>query len=82
MKYYCADWITFLFNLFAIWLIGSGKRYGFLCGMVACVADFIFGYLAESSAVMTSAILFTLFNIRAYWKWKKLKLEVEDGNSE
>lgn len=73
MNYYCTDWITFLCNLIAIWLIGSGKKYGFIFGMVACTADFAFGYLAQSSAVMVSAILFTGFNIRAYYKWRKLK---------
>lgn len=72
MKYYGTDWTTFLCNLIAIWLIGNGTRYGFVFGMVACVADLGFGYLAESPPIMMSAVLFAIFNVRAYCKWKKL----------
>lgn len=81
MKYYCTDWITLLCNLIAIWLIGNGKKYGFVFGLLACFADFVFGYLAQSSAIMAGSVLFAIFNIRAYWKWKKLKVEV-NGNQE
>lgn len=76
MKYYCTDWITFLCNLIAIWLIGSGKKYGFLFGLVACATDLIFGFLTESWAIKTSAMLFMIFNLRAYYKWNK------NGNKE
>jgi nicotinamide riboside transporter PnuC len=82
MNYYCTDWITLLCNLIAIWLIGNGKKYGFVFGMVACTADFAFGYLAQSSAIMAGSILFTMFNIRAFYKWKKLKIEENNGNQE
>lgn len=81
-KYYCTDWITFLCNLVAIWLIGSGKKYGFVFGMVACVADFAFGYFVESSAVMMSAVLFTLFNVRAYLRWRIIENGIEEQRRE
>ena len=81
MTYYCTDWITFLCNLIAIWLIGSGNKYGFIFGLVACVSDFIFGYIACSYAIMVSANLFVVFNLRAYLKWKELKEEeANNGN--
>lgn len=80
MNYYCTDWITLFCNLIAIWLIGNGKKHGFVFGMIACTADFTFGYLAQSSAIMAGAILFTAFNIRAFYKWKKLNIEETDGN--
>ena len=51
---------------------------GFIFGMIACIADFAFGYLAQSSAIMAGSILFAVFNVRAFYKWKKLKVEIND----
>jgi len=82
MDYYFTDWITLLCNLIAIWLIGNGKKHGFIFGLVACSADFAFGYLAQSSAIMAGSLLFTIFNIRAFYKWKKLNIEEDNGNQE
>lgn len=82
MNYYGTDWITLLCNLIAIWLIGNGKKHGFIFGLIACSADFAFGYLAQSSAIMAGSLLFTIFNIRAFYKWKKLNIEEDNGDQE
>ena len=82
MNYYGTDWVTLLCNLIAIWLIGNGRKHGFIFGLMACSADFAFGYLAQSSAIMAGSLLFTVFNIRAFYKWKKLNIEEDNGDQE
>ncbi|MBT5855665.1 PnuC protein [bacterium] len=68
-QYYATDWVAMFTSFFWLYLVGNQKRSGFLFGIAASVAWFLFGMLTHSPASMIANIVFLVLNIRGYLKW-------------
>lgn len=69
-KYYGVDWILLILSVINLWLLGNGKKFGFIIGVVSNIFGIIFGIMIESYASPAMNIMFMIMNIRGYLKWR------------
>jgi len=70
--FYGLDWIVMLLNLYSYYLIGCKKKFGFILGIIGCIAGLLmFSLLTFSFPMLIMYISFSILNIINYLKWKK-----------
>lgn len=72
-RYYGVDWLAMASTFLSLWLLGEGRRSGFLLGMVAAGFWFSFGVLAGSLANPIANTLFFVLNVRGYRRWRAVE---------
>ncbi|MFG0299798.1 MAG: PnuC protein [Phycisphaerales bacterium JB047] len=69
-KYYGLDWAAMAFTFLSLYRLGSGKRDGFIYGLLANVCWAAFGIMAESIANPLANAVFLAMNLRGYGRWR------------
>ena len=69
-KYYGTDWAAMLFTFGQLYLLGNGKRSGFVFGIFATITWAAFGIMAGSIANPLANTVFLIMNIRGFVKWQ------------
>jgi len=70
LKYYGLDWAAMGFTFLSLYRLGSGKRDGFIFGLLANVCWAAFGVMAESIANPIANAIFLSMNLRGYIRWR------------
>lgn len=76
-NYYGIDWALLIFSIINLWLLGNGKKIGFLVGITANICGIIFGIMIESYASPPMNIMFIIMNVRGYLRWRERENEVQ-----
>ena len=69
-QYYALDWIIFVSNVFAVWLLGSKNRKGFIVRMGVNLVWIMLGFVINSIPLILAGIVFVVLNLRGYLNWK------------
>ncbi|MDJ0920105.1 MAG: nicotinamide mononucleotide transporter [Henriciella sp.] len=69
-KYYGTDWAAMFFTFAQLYLLGNGKRAGFIFGILATISWASFGIMAGSVANPIANFIFLVMNLRGLLKWK------------
>ena len=75
-KYYGTDWAAMCFTFGQLFLLGNGKRVGFVFGILATISWTAFGIMAGSIANPIANTIFLIMNVRGLLKWKEMEREV------
>ncbi|GAB5458154.1 MAG: hypothetical protein Hens3KO_11840 [Henriciella sp.] len=75
-KYYGTDWAAMTFTFGQLYLLGNGKRIGFVFGIFATITWAAFGIMAGSIANPIANTVFLIMNIRGYVKWQNKEVRV------
>ena len=71
-KFYGLDWVVMLLNLYSYYLIGNKKKFGFILGVIGCIAGLLmFILMTVSIPMILMYICFGILNIINYKKWMK-----------
>ena len=76
-KYYGTDWAAMCFTFIQLYLLGNGKRIGFVFGIFATLSWTAFGIMAGSIANPIANSIFLVMNIRGLLKWTEMETEIE-----
>ena len=71
-KYYGTGWAAMCFTFGQLYLLGNGKRVGFVFGICATISWTAFGIMAGSIANPIANTIFLIMNIRGLLKWTKM----------
>lgn len=73
-KFCGLDWGVMLLNLYSYYLIGNKKKFGFILGIVGCIAGLLmFTLITSSIPMILMYICFGILNVINYLKWKQNK---------
>ena len=69
-KYVGVDWLAAAVTLVSLYLLGSGRRWGFAFGMLASVAWVAVSWLAESHGMLAANSVFFFMHLRGWVRWR------------
>jgi len=69
-QYYALDWIIFVSNVIAVWLLGNKNRFGFLLRIGVNVVWIALGLIINSIPLMLAGLVFIILNSRGFLKWR------------
>lgn len=70
-KFYYLDWVVMIINLYAYYLVGCKKEFGFILAFIGALAGIImFSTLVFSIPMIIMYLSFATLNIINYIKWK------------
>jgi hypothetical protein len=66
------DWIGMASTLIALWLLGNGRRAGFIYGMASNVAWAAFGISVASLPTVLANVVCLLLSLRGWLRWRQV----------
>ncbi|MBT30243.1 MAG: hypothetical protein CMO01_11335 [Thalassobius sp.] len=70
LKYYALDWLAMALNLFAVYLLSKGNKFGFVSFAIANLIWITLGFtLINSLGIGLGNAAFLVMNIRGYFSW-------------
>ena len=69
-QYFGLDWLIFVSNVVAVWMMGNKNRYGFLIRVGVNILWIILGIVLNSVPLVLAGIVFMGLNMRGFFKWK------------
>lgn len=74
-QYYGLDWIIFLGNMIAVWLLGDKNKFGFVVRASINLVWIALGIVINSIPLIVAGMIFAILNTRGFWKWKKEEIQ-------
>lgn len=71
-EHYGIDWLAMAINLYAAYLLGNNRKFGFVLFAISNIFWILLGISTMSSYGMAIGnFVFFLINVRGYMKWHK-----------
>jgi hypothetical protein len=72
-QHYGLDWIAMIINLYAAYLLGNNRKFGFILFATSNLFWMLLGVTTMTSyGVAIGNFVFFLINVRGYVKWSKV----------